>query len=69
MASHIVVEKGGIFWKEGVDNGSVAYSCQTRGYLFWEGGVYSGRVAYICLKGEGYIQRRMGRFREGRIDV
>ena len=34
VASHIVVEKRGIFWKEGVDYGSVAYSCQKRGYLF-----------------------------------
>ena len=33
-----------------------------------EGGVDYGRVAYRCLKG-GYIQRRRGRFWEGRIDV
>ena len=33
------------------------------------GGVYSGRVAYSRLKGEGYIQRRRGRFWEGRLDV
>ena len=69
VGSHIVVEKGGIFWKEGVDYGSVAYSYQKRGYLFWEGGVDSGRVAYRCLKGESYIQRRRGRFWEGRKDV
>ena len=48
VGSHIVVEKGGILWQEGVD---------------------SGRVAYRCLKEESYIQRRKGRFWEGRKDV
>ena len=49
VASHrsIVVEKGGIFWKEWVDYGNIAYSYQKRGYLFWEEGVDSGRVAYL----------------------
>ena len=43
------MEKGGIFWKEGVDYGSVAYSCQKRGiYSGGEGGVDFGRVAYRC---------------------
>ena len=50
--TYILVEKWGIFWKEGVDYGIVAYSCQERGYLLWEGGVDSGRVAYRCLKGD-----------------
>ena len=40
-----------------------------KGGIYSEGGVDSGRVAYKCLKGEGYMQRRRGRFWEGRIDV
>ena len=44
-------------------------SYQKRGYLSWEGGVDSGRVAYRCLNEESYIQRRRGRFWEGRKDV
>ena len=39
--SHIVVEKGGIFWEGGVDSGRVAYINLLRR------GVYSGREGYI----------------------
>ena len=42
--SHIVVEKGGIFWEGGVDSGSPIhiYMITIKGGRSWEGGVDSG---------------------------
>ena len=46
--SHIVVEKGGVFWEGGVDSGRVTHIHLLKrggGGIFWEGWVDSGRVA------------------------
>ena len=34
VGSHIVVEKGGILWQEGVDSGRVAYRCLKEEYEY-----------------------------------
>ena len=62
VASHrpIVVEKGGIFWKEWVDYGNVAYS-------YKKGGIYSGRKGWI-LGGSHICLKRGGIFRERCVD-
>ena len=33
----IVLEKGGLLWKGGVDSGVVAYSCWKEGYILGDG--------------------------------
>ena len=63
VAYSLVVEKGGIFWKEEVDSGSVTLF-KTR-YILGGRGNY-GSVTYNCQK-KGGIYSGICKLREGRI--
>ena len=58
VVSHLVVEKGGIFWKEGSILGAPLY---VKEGIFWEGGVDCGSVTYIFVKKGGILFWEGGR--------
>ena len=62
VVSHLVVEKGGIFWKEGSILGAPLY---VKEGIFWEGGVDCGSVTYIFVKKGGILFWEGGRVYSG----